>query len=47
MIEDFEKKINDVVKEILEKHHQIIDDWCKAYMAQRYKDGRSIDNDYI
>jgi hypothetical protein len=31
-----------VVKNISENHHKIIDDWCKAYMAQIYQEKGSI-----
>lgn len=27
------------VQEIAENHRKIIDDWCKAYMAQLYEEG--------
>jgi hypothetical protein len=36
--EEFEKAIQD----ILSNHRKIIDDWCKAYMAQRFEEGKSI-----
>ena len=32
-----------VVKDIRENHLKIIDDWCKAYMAQRFKEGKNIE----
>ncbi len=35
--------IEKAVQEIKFNHDKIIDDWCKAYMAQRYKEGKSID----
>ena len=38
-----EDKILKAVNEIKSNHDKIIDDWCKAYMAQRYKEGKSID----
>ena len=31
-----------IVKEISENHHKIIDDWCKAYMAELYERGFEI-----
>ena len=31
-----------VVEEISKNHHQIIDDWCKAYLAQLYQENGSI-----
>lgn len=40
---NFEDKIQKAVNEISSNHLKIIDDWCKAYMAQRYKEGKSIE----
>lgn len=37
-----EEIINKITKEIRERHHQIIDDWCKAYMAQLHQEGHEI-----
>lgn len=37
-----ENIIEKVVKEISENHHKIIDDWCKAYMAQLYQEGYEV-----
>jgi hypothetical protein len=34
--------VQKVVKEISENHHKIIDDWCKAYLAQLYEEGKGI-----
>lgn len=31
-----------VIQEISANHHKIIDDWCKAYMAQLYSEGIAI-----
>lgn len=39
---DLQKEINECVRNIRENHNQIIDDWCKAYMAQIYKEKGSI-----
>lgn len=39
----FEEELEKAVSEILNNHLKIIDDWCKAYMAQRFKEGISID----
>ena len=35
-------KLEKAMKEIQQNHYKIIDDWCKAYMAQRCKEGKSI-----
>lgn len=40
---DFQDAIEKAVQNIKMNHDKIIDDWCKAYMAQRYKEGKSID----
>lgn len=40
---EFDEAIEKAVHEIRSNHNKIIDDWCKAYMAQRYKEGKSID----
>jgi hypothetical protein len=37
-----ENTIENVIKDIRENHHKIIDDWCKAYMAQLYQEGHEI-----
>jgi hypothetical protein len=34
--------IEKAVKDIMENHHKIINDWCKAYMAQIYQETGSI-----
>jgi hypothetical protein len=34
--------IQKIVEEISNNHHKIIDDWCKAYMAQIYCEGHGI-----
>ncbi len=31
-----------VTQEIAANHRKIIDDWCKAYMAQMYEEGKDI-----
>jgi len=31
-----------IVQEIAKNHRKIIDDWCKAYMAQLYEEGYDI-----
>lgn len=31
-----------VVQEIAKNHRKIIDDWCKAYLAQLYQENGSI-----
>lgn len=40
---NFQDAIEKAVHDIKTNHDKIIDDWCKAYMAQRYKEGMSID----
>lgn len=40
---NFEEQIQNAVNEIRTQHDKIIDDWCKAYMAQRHQEGKSID----
>lgn len=37
-----DKIIDDVVKDMIQNHEKIIDDWCKAYMAQLYQEGYKI-----
>lgn len=34
--------LNKVVEDISYNHHKIIDDWCKAYLAQLYQENGSI-----
>lgn len=41
-IEDGEKSLSKVVQEISQNHHKIIEDWCKAYLAQLYEEGYEI-----
>jgi hypothetical protein len=36
---DLQQKMNEAVANIQRNHHQIIDDWCKAYMAELYEKG--------
>ncbi len=31
-----------IVQEIRDNHNKIIDDWCKAYLAQLYEEGKEI-----
>lgn len=40
---NFEDALQKAVHDITTNHNKIIDDWCKAYMAQRYIEGKSID----
>ena len=40
--EQKEDVISKVTREIMDKHHEIIDDWGKAYMAQIYQEKGSI-----
>ncbi len=40
---EFDEALEKAVHGIRSNHNKIIDDWCKAYMAQRYKEGKSID----
>lgn len=40
---NFQDEIDKAVLNIKSNHNKIIDDWCKAYLAQRYKEGKSID----
>jgi Protein of unknown function (DUF551) len=43
MNNNIQECLDATVKNIIENHLQIIDDWCKAYISQRYKEGKSID----
>lgn len=36
--EEFQKKIDEMVKNIIDKRHQILDDFSKAYLAENMKD---------
>lgn len=45
--EQYEKRksedlIQECVQKIQQEHHKIIDDWCKAYMAELYEADESI-----
>ena len=40
MMED--KLLQEIVQNIARNHRQIIDDWCKAYLAQIYEETGSI-----
>lgn len=35
-------RINKAAEEISRRHREIIDDWCKAYLAQLYEEGVDI-----
>lgn len=37
-----DKLLEEVVQNISKNHRQIIDDWCKAYMAQLYEENGEI-----
>lgn len=34
--------INEVLDDIIKNHNKIIDDWCKAYLAQLYQENGTI-----
>lgn len=34
--------LNKVIQNISENHRKIIDDWCKAYLAELYEEGKDI-----
>lgn len=34
--------LNKVIAEISANHRKIIDDWCKAYLAQLYEEGHEL-----
>lgn len=36
------EKIEYAIREIAHNHRKIIDDWCKAYLAQLYEEGKDI-----
>ena len=36
------EQINEAVNDIKKNHQQIIDDWCKAYLAQLNEEGHEI-----
>lgn len=40
---NLQDEMEKAVDNIRSNHNKIIDDWCKAYLAQRYKEGKSID----
>jgi len=42
MSESTDKLLHKAVQEIAENHRKIIDDWCKAYMAQLYQENGDI-----
>ena len=37
-----EELLKKAIQEISENHSKIIDDWCKAYMAELYKRGHEL-----
>ena len=37
-----DEKFEEAIKFIAENHRKIIDDWCKAYLAQMYEEGVDI-----
>ena len=37
-----DEKFEEAIKFIGENHRKIIDDWCKAYLAQMYEEGVDI-----
>ena len=37
-----DKLIDSITKDIADNHRQIIEDWCKAYLAQLYEEGVDI-----
>ncbi len=39
---ELQKKINESIIDIQKHHHKIIDDWCKAYLAQMYEEGHNL-----
>jgi hypothetical protein len=34
--------MNEAISNIRQNHHQILDDWCKAYLSHLYKEGVEI-----
>ena len=42
MKETNDSLLDEAVKQIAENHRKIIDDWCKAYMAQLYEEGHDL-----
>lgn len=40
---NFQDELDKAVDNIRANHNKIIDDWCKAYLAQRYREGKNID----
>ncbi len=39
---DIQDPIQEAIAEISRNHRKIIDDWCKAYLAQLYEEGVEI-----
>ena len=35
-------KMQEAIELISREHRKIIDDWCKAYLAQMYEEGKEI-----
>jgi Protein of unknown function (DUF551) len=41
-MDDIQEKMNEAIRNIAYRHREILDDWCKAYLAQRYEEGEEI-----
>lgn len=41
-MKDHDQLLRNAIAEIAKHHRKIIDDWCKAYMAQIYEENGSI-----
>lgn len=39
---ELQEKMEKAIQDIAANHHTIIDDWCKAYMAQLYEEGHHL-----
>ena len=39
---DIQQTLDKAIADIAANHRQILDDWCKAYMAQLYEEGADI-----
>jgi hypothetical protein len=37
-----DEQMKKAIENIARNHRQILDDWCKAYLAQRYQEGMNI-----
>ena len=42
IMDEMQNTLEKVCKQISENHHKIIDDWCKAYLAELYEEGHTI-----